>query len=98
MPADSLVPLVGANAYEVDISFAFPGLGDEANQEADELSILLHGEACVPEVLEEEPGKQPSHVPASPPLVNHGDGLLVVRLANCPHRRAQSLSTRLPTD
>src|SRR5215203_3475845 len=81
------------NAHEVDISLAFPGLRNEADQEGDEFSILLHDEARVPEVPEEEPGKQPSHVPALPPLVNHGGDFLVVRFANRPHRSAHGSST-----
>jgi hypothetical protein len=55
-PADARPPPLGAHADEVDVGLALLGLGDEADQEGDELPTLLDREARVAEVLEEEAG------------------------------------------
>ena len=80
LAAQAATAMLGVDADKMDVGLAGECLRNKASQKSNEFALLLGGKAGVLKVDKKELRQHIGHVPAAPPLVDHGDHRWVVAL------------------
>jgi hypothetical protein len=76
--------MVRRHTRKMDVSLIGMGLRHKSDDEPDDIAILMGYNAGFPEMLEEKPRQHRGHRSSSPPSVDDGDDLVIVRCHDVP--------------